>query len=76
MPFYEYVCQDCGHGFEQLVRSMSGKPKVTCSSCGSKKTVQQLSVFSAQTAGSPSSLSQPSGSCGTCSDGSCPYAGG
>lgn len=74
MPFYEYVCQNCGHSFEQLVRSMTSKAKIACPSCGSKKTVQQLSVFSAQTA-SPSAASLAR-KCGTCTEGSCPYAGG
>ncbi len=75
MPFYEYVCQDCGHGFEELVRSMGSKAKVACPSCGSKKTAQQLSVFAAQKAAA-SQAAPPKPSCGSCSDGSCPYAGG
>ncbi len=75
MPFYEFQCEDCGHGFEELVRSMTTKAKVACPSCGSKKTVRQLSVFAARSAESSPSGSSSSGSCGTCADGSCPYAG-
>ncbi len=77
MPFYEYQCEPCGHRFEELVRSITSKVKAACPSCGSKRTVQQLSVFAAQTA---TAAAGPSGrakaSCQTCSDGSCPYAGG
>jgi putative FmdB family regulatory protein len=74
MPFYEYQCEQCGQLFEELVRSMTATPKVACPSCGSKKTVQQLSVFSAQKAAAPSGSPKPN--CATCSDGSCPYAAG
>lgn len=75
MPFYEYVCSDCGHAFEELVRSMSAKTKIACPSCGGKKTTQQLSVFAAKsTDNAPAGGAAPS--CGSCSDGSCPYAGG
>ena len=75
MPFYEYQCEACGHRFEELVRSITSKAKVACPSCGSKRTVQQLSVFSAQTAAAVPS-GPPKAGCQTCSDGSCPYAGG
>jgi putative FmdB family regulatory protein len=33
MPSYDYVCQDCGHGFEEF-QSMSADPLTTCPSCG------------------------------------------
>lgn len=73
MPFYEYRCDECGHSFEELVRSMTTPVKVNCPSCGSKKTTQQISLFAAQTA-SPL-LSSPGKKCASCSDGSCPYSG-
>ncbi len=74
MPFYEYRCEGCGHDFDRLVRSMTAKVKVTCPSCGGNKAVQRLSVFSARTA--PASSPARGAQCGTCTDGSCPYAGG
>ena len=48
MPIYEYVCRDCGHPFEWLVRSGE---KPTCPSCGRGKLAKQLSVPAAHVAG-------------------------
>ena len=76
MPFYEFVCQACGKQFEELVRSMTSKPKVACPACASGKTVQQLSVFAAGRAEASPSPAQPNPGCASCSDGGCPYAGG
>jgi putative FmdB family regulatory protein len=39
MPFYSYVCDACGHGFETLVRS--GDEPV-CPACGSGSLTRQL----------------------------------
>jgi putative FmdB family regulatory protein len=44
MPIYEYVCDDCGTRYEQLVISKSAK--IACPKCASGKRTQQLSVFS------------------------------
>lgn len=33
MPFYEYVCDSCGHQFEKL-QSINAKPLSTCDKCG------------------------------------------
>ena len=33
MPTYEYRCNDCGHGFEQ-VQKFSDDPLETCPECG------------------------------------------
>jgi putative FmdB family regulatory protein len=47
MPIYEYICRDCGHAFELLVR---GEEKATCPSCGRGSVNRQLSVAAAHTA--------------------------
>ena len=49
MPIYEYVCRDCKHEFEVLIR---GKEQPVCPKCGKKKVDKQLSVPSAHTTGS------------------------
>ena len=67
MPIYEYVCQDCGHAFEQLIR---GDEKPVCPSCGKKKVSKQLSVPAAPQA---SGGEMP---CCARADGSCPAATG
>lgn len=36
MPSYDYVCQDCGHEFEEF-QSMSADPLTTCPSCGQER---------------------------------------
>lgn len=67
MPLFEYECQDCTHRFEVLA-SASGKKAKVCPKCGSKRTVKQLSAFSAASA-HPTSSSTPS-----CPTGTCPFA--
>jgi putative FmdB family regulatory protein len=43
VPLYEYVCRDCGAGFEKLVRRFGDD--VDCPSCASPAVEKQLSVF-------------------------------
>ena len=62
MPIYEYACQDCGKGFELLVRSDT-VPE--CPSCHSRQLAKQLSVFATASAGE-SAAAMPMGPCGTC----------
>ncbi|MBT3194213.1 MAG: zinc ribbon domain-containing protein [Verrucomicrobia bacterium] len=66
MPIYEYVCDVCGHAFEQLQRTLSA-PTPSCPACGKTKVSKQFSTFSASVAADAS----PS-----CSLGACPSAGG
>lgn len=48
MPIYEYVCNQCHHPFEALVR---GDEKPECPHCGSSKLNKQFSVLSAHSQG-------------------------
>ncbi len=43
MPLYEYVCAECGTGFEKLVRRFGDE--VDCPSCSSARVDKQLSAF-------------------------------
>jgi len=62
MPIYEYVCKDCTHNFETLVRSDT---TVECPACHSKSLEKQLSVFATTTAAETSlPMASPCGSCG------------
>jgi putative FmdB family regulatory protein len=61
MPIYEYVCQDCGHEFEFLLR---GEEKPTCPSCGRERLSRQMSVPAAHTAGSSAPPCPARDSCG------------
>jgi putative FmdB family regulatory protein len=46
MPIYEYICQDCGHPFEALVRSDG---EAECEQCHSTRLAKQWSVPAAHT---------------------------
>lgn len=47
MPIYEYICKECGCGFEKLV-PRAGTP-VECEKCGSKNVEKQFSLFGTTT---------------------------
>ena len=73
MPIFEYICQECKHGFEALVMS---KDKPACPKCQSKKLATQLSVFAAPAKGN-AAPTLSAGPCGSCGDprgpGSCSF---
>lgn len=68
MPIFEFLCQECGSPFEELLRSASKIDEVTCPECGSTKVIKQISIFASQSAGSSSGFSTTSA--GSCSTGS------
>ena len=45
MPIYEFVCDECGERFEELVPA--GTEAVACSACGSEGTRRVLSAQAA-----------------------------
>lgn len=45
MPIYEYRCEECEHGFELLVRSLSQQVEPTCPRCGSLRVKKAISLF-------------------------------
>jgi putative FmdB family regulatory protein len=50
MPLFDYICQDCGHRFEALVRNR--EEKAECPQCKSTNTEGQLGAPSV-TMGNP-----------------------
>ncbi|MFZ4696090.1 MAG: FmdB family zinc ribbon protein, partial [Verrucomicrobiia bacterium] len=75
MPIYEFACAECGHEFEELVRSSTAR-KPACPQCGAKKTGRKLSVFASSVKSSTGASSPPpacgmarSRSCGGCCGG-------
>jgi len=46
VPIYEFACQSCGHGFEELVGSHVGleTADVVCPECGSATVERKLST--------------------------------
>jgi len=74
MPVYEYECGDCNHAFEHFHRSSSEKAPSTCPSCGGRKVIRKLSVFSSQQS-TPGPCPLPErGACSQCcqAGGTCP----
>lgn len=45
MPIYEFECHDCGHDFEQLVRSMVSQEDIVCPHCGGQHVKKTISLF-------------------------------
>jgi len=43
MPIYEYVCQQCGHDFEEM-QKFSDPPVERCPECGSLEAQRKVSV--------------------------------
>jgi len=70
MPIYEYVCQDCGHEFEFLLR---GDDKPVCPSCGRQRLSKSMSVPAAHSAKSNPASCPVKDSCGmsSCCKGNC-----
>ena len=59
MPLFEFICDQCGEKFEELVTSSDDK--VVCPKCQSDSTRKQMSTFAAKAAGTtPSFDSAPS----------------
>ncbi|MEA3408310.1 MAG: zinc ribbon domain-containing protein [Chloroflexota bacterium] len=64
MPIYEYQCEECGHNFEKLIRSMSSTPDIECPKCHSANCKKAISLFgtsSSGSAGSSAAACAPSG---------------
>jgi putative FmdB family regulatory protein len=68
MPIFEFVCQECGAPFEELVRSSSAIGEVFCPFCESTQVTKQISTFASSVVGSVSSFS--SAQSASCSSGS------
>ena len=68
MPIFEYRCNKCGHGFEELVACDKKGQKVACPECESKDTAKQLSTFAlGKSTGGASSAAA------SCPTGTCPF---
>ncbi len=67
MPIYEFDCEECGTGFDKLVRRASAVNEVTCPDCGSENVKKKLSTFASKVAGaSPrTATSSASSDCST-----------
>jgi putative FmdB family regulatory protein len=67
MPIFEFVCQDCGTPFEELVRSANAVDEVVCPFCDSRQVAKQISTFASKINGTSSSVASTSAA--SCSPG-------
>lgn len=65
MPIFEFVCQQCRHGFEEiLTHAQLEAGEAVCPACGSQKVERALSSFA--TGASPAGgCGAPAGGCGS-----------
>ncbi|HEX9618125.1 MAG TPA: zinc ribbon domain-containing protein [Anaerolineales bacterium] len=68
MPIFEFICQECGRPFEELVRSAGVVAEVVCPDCGSPQVKKKISTFAARVVGTSSGGAALSSS--ACSTGS------
>lgn len=73
MPTYEFLCGQCQHRFEVLVRSP--KQKVACAKCKSRKVEKKYSVFLMNLGADPGEAPK-NGLCGCGQDGCAPCSAG
>jgi putative FmdB family regulatory protein len=68
MPIFEFVCQECGVPFEELVRGATAVEDVACPFCESDQVVKQISTFASKVSGNSSLYSNTAAA--SCSTGS------
>lgn len=69
MPIFEFICNECGNPFEELVRSANAIDEVICPECHSQKVTKRISTFASRISGGGSSFPSYS-SAASCSTGS------
>jgi putative FmdB family regulatory protein len=63
MPMFEYICQECDHRFEIIVK---GSTVPACPACKAIKVEKQFSAFGV--GGTDSWPSSGTAACGSCGD--------
>ncbi len=71
MPIYEFLCEDCGHEFETLLRNREEVSGLTCPKCKGRRLKRLMSVAAAIV--SNGGASKPSVETHKCDSGSCAY---
>lgn len=68
MPIFEFVCDECGQPFEELLRNTDAISRLTCPKCGSSQVKKKLSTFASKVSGG-ASFSSGSSSASACNTG-------
>lgn len=63
MPIFEFVCEECGESFEELLRSAEATSHVVCPRCGAAKAKKKISSFASRIIGRGTSLSASQSAC-------------
>jgi putative FmdB family regulatory protein len=69
MPIYEFICEQCGNEFEELVRSTSSSD-LLCPECHSEQVIKKMSTFAAKIAGGKATSFWGGSSSSSCNTGS------
>ncbi len=57
MPIYEFTCQKCGHGFEEILSLAElAKGELKCPSCGCRDVQRGFSTFATGSSASGGSV--------------------
>ena len=68
MPIFEFVCQQCRHGFEEIMtHAQLEAGEAFCPACGSQKIERALSSFATGATGASGvgACGAPAGGCGS-----------
>ena len=76
MPIYEFVCEECGKEFEELI--MGGRREVQCPACSSARCRKKMSAFAFKSGSNFVGTGKKAsvGGCSGCSSSSCATCGG
>lgn len=69
MPIYEFICNECGQDFEELVLSAKSTEGVICPHCHSEQVTKKISLFAAPAAGGKATSFWGISSAGSCNTG-------
>jgi putative FmdB family regulatory protein len=61
MPIYDFECEACGVGFEELVKNAEAAASVRCPQCGAERARRLVSAFASGSSGERSGAPRPQG---------------
>ncbi len=73
MPIYEFVCQDCEHEFETLVKNREEVDSLRCPQCNSPRIKRLMSVTGAIITDGGGASPKPSVESHQCETGTCSH---
>ena len=75
MPIYEFVCNECGNEFEELI--LGSNRDVSCPECASRNCTKKMSAFAFKSGATfVGTGKKASSGCTGCTSSSCSTCGG